>query len=608
LQRKTPGDNLPFHRAQQRRVLCAYAALSAAATVAAMLSPLSQSAKAMLIGVSLPGGGFLNWASGDQSLLASALFAAGLCTFAFALLLWFGTGNVIAPAMAWAALAWLAGRPESLWLDGDLVSQGWQFIPAPVLATALAVAFALPRRLQRETGAQSQGGYTAAAPAPPADEMPLETLQRLRLLLDRALQPIERFDGFEWRDQFQTAAVRYQVNFLAYALAMARHQFAPAADGYFLEAQVRLLAKIGDQRLWRYWRYENAWGRLRLGADPVPDVNIMYSGFTMLQMAISGQDANLVLHKNGREWRRYGLGAMADLLARQYRASSYGLLACEPNWIYPLCNLITMAGMKAADARGGTDRWPALSDAFLASLEREGMAADGSFIAFRSALTGIAPPAPGGIVMQAFPCLFLNALSPELAQRHWLRVRGRLETQSWRRMFWPVDVGNYGLSRASGYAATAAAAVEMGDRTIADACLQRLEAECPSSPLQGVTHRSNASLWAHALELLTLCGNRDGLRDLIDRPASPGRPRLAGFSYPDLLVARARTDGRNLDLVLHVVGEGGTKAIELGGLMPNRHYRTTSPVEPFVRADGHGRASLRVEAQGRISLTIDPVV
>ena len=129
-----------------------------------------------------------------------------------------------------------------------------------------------------------------------------------------------------------------------------------------------------------------------------------------------------------------------------------------------------MAGIRAADGRLGTDRWRQRAEPFLASLDREATRRDGSFIAFRSALTGIAPPAPGGIVMQAFPCLFLNALSPERAQEHWWRVRQRLDHGSWQRLFWPVDVGNYGFSRASSYAATAAAAVEMGDTAIAGEC------------------------------------------------------------------------------------------------------------------------------------------
>ncbi|MFZ1741820.1 MAG: hypothetical protein WAT93_03145 [Pontixanthobacter sp.] len=386
-----------------------------------------------------------------------------------------------------------------------------------------------------------------------------------------------------------------------------RRHYAPAASGYFAEAQRKLLAKIGDRRLWGYWGLENAWGNLRLDADPVADQNIMYSGFTALQMAISGGE-RLELHRGGKPCREYCLPEITALLDHQYRASRYGLLACEPNWIYPLCNLITMSGIKASDARFGSDRWSQLAAPFLASLEREATRPDGSFIAFRSALTGVAPPAPGGIVMQAFPCLFLNALSPELAQEHWHRVRERLEHGSWKRLFWPVDVGNYGFSRASSYAATAAAAVEMGDAAIAQECLRRLEEECPSREAGGVIHREKASLWSHALEMLARTNTIDGLRSRIEHADADIGPRLVSAPYPDVLVARAKSEGRKLELVLHPGGESNTQLIELGGLLPERHYHTGHPEQPFIRADREGRALLRLSLKGRTSLSIKPVV
>ncbi|MFX8868054.1 hypothetical protein ABTM84_18890, partial [Acinetobacter baumannii] len=92
----------------------------------------------------------------------------------------------------------------------------------------------------------------------------------------------------------------------------------------------------------------NTWGNLRFDGDPVRHQNIMYSGFTALQMAVGGA-SRLELHHRGKVQLSYGLDQIMALLDRQYRASPYGLLACEPNWIYPLCNLITMAGIRAAD-------------------------------------------------------------------------------------------------------------------------------------------------------------------------------------------------------------------------------------------------------------------
>ena len=607
---------VPHHVRRQRRLAASYGSGIAALTLLCLVAPVGPAMKAFVLGLMVPGLGFLQWAVGDQVLLACGLFVAGLGLFGFALLLWFATGNLIAPIATWVLLAMAAARPNLVGLDGGLVAAGWQFALVPVLAGVLGAMAArkvkpsLPISLI-EVAADADLKATALFPASGSsspDELSLEDLQRLRLLLDRALQPVERFDGFEWRDQFQTAAVRYQVNFMAYALGLARANFAPAADAYFVDAQQRLQTKLGDHRLWSYWRFENAWGNFRLDADPIRDENIMYPGFAALQMAIGGSDSDLVLRRKGKPWRCYGLNDIATLLARQYAAAPYGLLACEPNWIYPLCNLITMAGLRAADARAGTEHWPQLAARFLQSLDREGRAADGSFIALRSALTGIAPPAWGGIVMQSFPCLFLNALVPELAREHWARVRKRLDTENWRRLFWPIDVGNYGFSRAAGYAATTAAAVEFGDQYVARECLSRLEDECGSRSDQGVIHRDRASLWAHALELFARCNRPNGFRDLVQNPPANRGPRLISAPYPDVLVAKAKADGERLTLVLYSDRGDRVPSLELAGLLPDRRYNTGHPDQPVLKADCAGRATIEVSLERRTVFDLHPII
>ncbi|MCV9934921.1 hypothetical protein OIU35_00960 [Boseaceae bacterium BT-24-1] len=598
---------LPYYVRRQRQLAIAYASIVAALSLACFVAPLASNLEAAALGAMAPGAGFLQWAAGDQILLAIGWTLVSFGLFVMALILWFATGNLIAPVAIWGLLALSAAQPEWFALDRGQISAGWQFALAPALAVA-AVALAWRKREKARHRQRAASVTSAPAPVPFGDELSIETLQRLRLLLDRALQPSERFDGFEWRDQFQTAAVRYQVNFVSYALALARANYAPAADAYFLTAQQSLLTKIGDRRLWRYWRMENAWGNLRLDPDPVPHQNIMYSGFTALQIGIGGSCDDLVLHDKGATWRRYAPGDIASALAGQYAKAPYGLVACEPNWIYPLCNIITMAGLRAIDVRAGTDHWPGLADRFLDSLDREATSSDGSFIAFRSALTGIAPPAPGGIVMQAFPALFLNALSPELAWEHWARVRQRLDAGDWWRLFWPVDVGNYGFSRAAGYAGTAAAAVELGDAEVAAKCLARLEDECRSHSDRGTIHRESSSLWAHACELIALCGRPNGLRNLVEGGAVAGGPRLVAAPYPVVLVAKAQSDGRSLELVLHPGDGAGSATLEFGGLRPDCVYSLGRSNVRALKSDGAGHAVLRVFLAGRTMLTLEPTI
>lgn len=590
---------------RQALAIVLYATLIGALTALDTLAATPEVVSPLMLGLTFPSAGFLFWASGAQSILSLGIFAAGLIVFSIALIVWFATGNVLAPVGTWLGLGVLAVFPQTIGLAAVPTDTNLPWLLGPGLVAGSLVLWlrgsAMPRR---EPGLAR---LAAATPQPEADpaQMSAHDEARVRLLLDRALQPVDAFEGFEWRDQFQTAAIRYQVNFMAYALAMARQRHAPAATATYAEAQERLIRKVGDHRVWRYWQLENAWGNLRRDPDPIPHQNIMYSGFVLLQMALGGE-TRLDLAKGGEVWRRYDMEGIASGLARQYRGAPYGLLACEPNWIYPLCNLITMAGIKASDARLGTGRWEEMAVPFFAALDREATRKDGSFIAFRSSLTGIAPPAPGGIVMQAFPCLFLNALAPERAQEHWRLVRRKLDSGSWQRLFWPVDTGNYGFSRASGYAATAAAAVEMGDHEVAEECLRRLDVECASQVDGGVAHRTRASLWAHALEMLARANRKDGLHDLVAHHRSLNGPHLLSAPYPDVQILRATCNAEGLDLMLGARDDGPDAGIKIGGLLPHRQYATGLSHQRFATADDTGTICLQLRDRGRVSLHVRP--
>jgi hypothetical protein len=591
---------------RQRRTLLAYALLCAFATGLQAIG--DGRIDAFALGLAFPGAGFLHWASGGQELWALVFFVASLALFGAALAAWFATGNVVLAPLVWLAVAAMATRPDWFMLDAHPTQPGAaMLLPAMLLSSLLARAMIRPHAIN----VPPKPALVAlpALPVPPRDEMALDDLKRLRLLADRALQPVEAFDGFEWRDQFQTAAVRYQVNFIAYALAVARRNYLPAATAWLGEAQTRLLAKQGDPRLWRHWALENAWGNLRLGRDPIPRDNIMSTGFIALQMAVGDSGAALDLRRRGRSWRKYGLDDIARILARQYRQAPYGLLACEPNWIYPLCNLITACGLRAADHRIGAGHWSEIATRFGDQLLGDFTTRTGEFVAFRSSLTGIAAPGIGGAVMQAFPCLFLNALYPDLAAAQWERVRESVDARGWRRALWPIDVGNYGFTRAAGYAASAAAAVEMGDTAAARTLLGLLDTDCPATAVEGVTHRPRVSLWAHALELTARLGRADGFRRVVESPDdASSHPHLADADYPGILIAAARREGEMLRLVLHPTVPGAIRPIAIAGLKPGRHYRTGLADQPFARADETGRAVIGVPLHARTELRIVPVI
>ena len=609
----------PRTRARLQRLLIVYAIV----VCLAILLQVAADARVQAFGLGLafPGAGFLRWigADGSQSGLALLLMLGAAGSFALALVVWFGTGNILLPPVTWLASAFAAaGAGPWLGVDGSREGQSLlaigilAFLALAILAALLALS-RLPERSPQDLVAVADPEAMRASPIPAArpPELDVDTLGLLSLVLDRAQQPVDAFNGFEWRDQFQTAAIRYQLNFLSYALSMVQANHLPASGDYLAAAHGNLLAKLGDHRVWRYWALESAWGRLRLASDPVPVDNIMYTGFAAAQIVFAqnagtGVGALQLRHPRG-DRERYPIERLVALLTAQYRTAPFGLLACEPNWIYPLCNAITLAAIKGHDARSGRADWPTIAQQFRNGLVTEFTTGKGDIVPFRSSVTGLAPPAMGGAVMQAFPSFFLNSLLPDIAAMQWERLRATLAGKHLASALWPIDVGNYGFSRASSYAASAAAAVEMGDGEIAGQLLSALDAECPAVTSGGARHRLRASLWAHALELTARAGCRDGLRRLVTDPSAlTTGPHLREIRHPDILIARAVAAEGRLDATLYPGRIAGPVRVRLGGLVPGGAYHARGAQAASFRSDATGCAELGIVLDDRTEMSVLP--
>src|SRR5262249_32038448 len=284
------------------------------------------------------------------------------------------------------------------------------------LGACIALArrsMALSRRRAASEYLAQHGAQAAAAfqpGSPEVGEFTPHDLQLMRFVLDRALQPVSSYQGFEWLDQFQTAPVRYQLNFMGYALSMAPATRLPALHGYLDDAQRRLIEKQTDHRIWRYWALENLWGNLDRDPNPVARENIMFTGFCAAQIALfhaaSGRrdyerPGSLVLrHPSGKTFA-FDLTSLVEALEREYMRSAFCLVAGEPKWIYPLCNTIAAAAVRGLDAQSGGRRWGTLEPAFRSRLEEEFIDLSARFVPCRSAYSGFAFPAIGGAQPQA---------------------------------------------------------------------------------------------------------------------------------------------------------------------------------------------------------------
>ena len=84
-------------------------------------------------------------------------------------------------------------------------------------------------------------------------------------------------------------------------------------------------------------------------------------------------------------------------------------------------------------------------------------------------------------------------------------------------------------------------------------------------------------------------------------------PVLAEAQYPQVIVARAVSDGAALNLVLYPGAEPGIAALGLGRLVPGRSYRSVQSGVQF-KAGPDGRHNLAVKLDGRTEVDIVPVM
>ena len=322
------------------------------------------------LGLMLPGGGFL--AHSDFWHTVAAASALGL--FVVALGLWFGTGNIVAPPLVWLG----TGVGAALMREAMCGDSNSNVVPALIGVVACGIALVTAARLFRARRQRTRDNlYLTTAAFPVRDdpgglpEMSPDHLQRLRFALDRALQPVSEFNGFEHLDPFQTAAIRYQVNVLAYAIAVTQARFTPAASGYLRQAQINLLDKQAQKPVWRYWGLENLWGNLRLDGNPVGRDNIMFTGFVALQMTLLSRSGCDEFHMPERfrltDRLAFNEADFIDRLDSEMRRSDFTLYPCEPNWIYPLCNTIGATAVRVHDA----DHWHAMAGRLRAALDAE---------------------------------------------------------------------------------------------------------------------------------------------------------------------------------------------------------------------------------------------
>jgi hypothetical protein len=628
------GTKGPVTASRHRRTALIYGLLCILAVLPLLLHK-SPSWQAAGLGLFVPGSGFL--AVGGWWVL---LFPVTLFIFWISVIAWFWAGMVIAPLTVWLGSAALAGI-----LTGDEI-----WAPAMYLAPAAAVGvygYMQYRRAKRQAAdvesfklrqtffAESLTEVVqrvATEPVPGTRELTPEQLKASRFLLDLALQPVGEFNGYTIIDQFQPAALRYQINHLGFALGMLQGHYVPSFHGYMRQAGRNAVDTYLTKKVWDYWVLESMWGHFNFSNfDPARKDNIMLTGWFGMHVGsymINSGDrkyetpGSLTFRLNERTAYAHDYRSLIKSVTDNFNSSDFCLYPCEPNWVYPMCNMYGMCAVATNDRLYQTKLLDSEMPRWMNMLENEFVDGKGSLVGLRSYWTGIEMPFYTGEAGFAF---LANPFSPDLGRRLWAIGRKELafcmtpDKDGNTRLTIPrdllkfidtIDAGHYRPGMLFAYAAVLISAREFGDHELAEAALRSIEQDCGPEIENGGAVRYTkgstvANIWAAEGILMRTGDFRNSF--VKGPPESVFRgPILNAASYPEVLVAKAFSHGDDLDLVLYPGVKDGQQSIGIERLKPQASYQIHGSNERTFQSDANGCIMLSVELSGRTPLHIVP--
>jgi linalool dehydratase/isomerase-like protein len=214
----------------------------------------------------------------------------------------------------------------------------------------------------------------------PASRHAVQGLDALQLGHLRHFDNLSRHQPNQWAlmngkgyGQEDFGGYRFQLAYMAYALALTHKHRLPAAPGVFKPMFERLIAKMLLPEVWMYWRDVSRGGSVfnaHLAStyheewDPVVRDNIMYSAYVQ-SMALMynylfnddryAQPGALTFKYwsffwGGAEKRFvYDQKSLNDRIYWQMVESGYLGVACEPNCVFQICNQPAILGFRMHD-------------------------------------------------------------------------------------------------------------------------------------------------------------------------------------------------------------------------------------------------------------------
>ncbi len=296
------------------------------------------------------------------------------------------------------------------------------------------------------------------------------------------------------------------------------------------------------------------------------------------------------------------------------------MFPCEPGFVFPVCNTLGLSALTIRDRRRDTDVAAELLPRFRRTLDAEFTTADGTIISNVFSRYGFGNTMLKTLAGDGFHGVLLHPLAPDVTERthEILRrevieiVDGRVEllTSGMATRMANSDPGNNAKGPLFLLTSLLCLAREVGDTELAEVVVHQAEQECGLTEDGGARWFARNSVFANAFWSFGVLGRASGWRDAVDRGMPPGAtaaPALTGAAYPEVLVARATSDGRSLDLVLAPGAEPGRRVLGIERLEPERTYDLVGATERSVRADARGTAEVLVDLEARCEVRLVPV-
>lgn len=593
----------------------------------------SDQLKAFGLGLVIPGGGLVYTGQWISLVLTCALFAV---TF----LLWFASGNIIGPPGVWlgsaAYAAFHAGHPHmsanhtfALWLVPTVVAAGFAYI---AWARSRSFKKGLITRAKRNNYLSDKQFTPTEVPSFQPEfwrELTLDELKEARFLFDRALQPLDSYEGFDWVEfQFQFAAVRYQLNTINYTLALMNYHSTLSFRGYLQQAQKNTIDKLLNKRVWGYWRWESLWGNFTTDFDPIKKDNIMLSGWSGMAMGVyalvTGDDhytksGSMTFRYDDKSYA-YDIHSMANCVYENFKQSEWTLFPCEPNWIYNMCNETGFTFLQQHDRLYGTGYATDIALDYTDTIDNEFTTVDGRVIALRSQRLGFSIPLLTSPLADASFGTWSNATKPLHAQRVWHIFRNEfvtiepsgdvsIKTKGWDE----IDAGNYRLSLISTLGACRCFALEMGDEDLAEKLKFTARKKYPYIERNGINYYPEASSLANIMNCYGTMHRHNAWAQLnqFDLPERVfNGPLLTSCSYPEILVAKAVSHtGTDIELVLYAGSENRVQQIVISHLSPETQYLVFCSTDNYSYSqdsDSNGELHLVITLHDRTLVSVKP--